>query len=162
MNKFFSVRRFRVVTILLLGTVLSLGVRAEDDRQGGEFGDASFAAYEGPQEWPTGEKAQVIKDYVLPIYIGLPTQKYTVLGRIYDKRRNGIDIITRAFAEGLFSEKDRQRDCAKQGEFRKGDAVLVTNDEKLIKAFNLNKEDLEKTTPLFDHKDKVTVVIKFQ
>lgn len=127
-----------------------------------KFGDAKFIAYEGPQKWPTSESAQVIKDHAVPIYIGLPSKKYTILGRIYDERSRGIGIVTRAFAEGLFSEKNRQRDCANQAKHRGGDAVLITANEAIIKAFGLTSKDLEKSTPLFDHKDKITLVIKFE
>jgi hypothetical protein len=126
------------------------------------FGDTRFQAYEGEQNWPTAENAMIIKDYVLPIYIGLPNRRYRILGRIYDDRRSGFARIGRAFAEGLFSEKDRQRDCADQARYRGGDAVLVTGDEKILKALNLDAKELRETTPLFDYKDKVTLAIKFQ
>ena len=69
--------------------------------------------------------------------------------------------MNRAFAEGLFSEKDRQRDCADQAKYRGGDAVLVTNDERVIGALGLSPEELSKTTPLFRHRDSATLVIKF-
>jgi hypothetical protein len=135
-------------------------VRAGDDKA---FGDAHFIAYEGSfKNWPTGDKSQVIKDYAVPIYLELPDKKYKVLGRIYDSRRTGIGVVGRAFAEGLFSEKDRQRDCANQAKYREGDAVLVTKDERVIKALGLDAAEIEKTAPLFAHKDKVVLAIKFQ
>ncbi len=134
---------------------------SQGEEKAKKFGDADFIAYEGEQGWPTADKAEIIKDYAVPIYIGLPAKKYKVLGRIYDDRKSGMGVVGRAFAEGLFSEKDRQRDCASQAKYRGGDAVLVTNDEKIIKALGLSKEEIEKTTPLFDHKDKVTLAVKF-
>ena len=144
---------------LVMGLVPS--VQAGDT--GKAFGDAHFIAYEGSfKNWPTGDKAQVIKDYAVPIYIELPEKKYKVLGRIYDPRRSGIGIVGRAIAEGLFAEKDRQRDCANQAKYREGDAVLVTKDERIIKALGVDATEIEKTAPLFDHKDKVVLAIKFQ
>jgi hypothetical protein len=126
------------------------------------FGDAHFMAYEGSvKSWPTGDAAQVIKDYAVPIYIGLPGKKYKVLGRIYDPRKTGIGVIGRGLAEGLFSEKDRQRDCASQAKYRQGDGVLVTKDKKIIEAFGLEAAEIEKTAPLFAHKDKLVLAIKF-
>ena len=98
----------------------------------------------------------------MPIYLGLPNKRYKVLGRVYDDRTTGIGVMTRAFAEGLFSEKDRQRDCADQAKYRGGDALLVTNDERIINALGLSKEELSKTTALFQHKDSATLVIKFE
>jgi len=70
--------------------------------------------------------------------------------------------MTRAFSEGLFSERDRQRDCADQAKFRGGDAVLVTNDERVLKLLGLGRDELSKTTPLFQHKDSAALVIKFE
>ncbi len=134
--------------------------RAEDS--GKKFGDAAFLTYEGTQTWPRSDHAQIISDFAVPIYLGLPNKPYKVLGRIYDDRTSGIGVMTRAFAEGLFSERDRQRDCAEQAKFRGGDAVLVTSDERVVKALGLSRDELSKTTPLFQHKDSATLVIKFQ
>ena len=149
----------------ILGLVLTLvggGLPAHAQDAGKKFGDASYLRYEGTQSWPTGDRSQSISDFAVPIYLGLPAKKYKVLGRIYDERTSGIGVMNRAFAEGLFSEKDRQRDCADQAKYRGGDAVLVTNDERIINALGLSKDDLSKTTPLFQHKDSATLVIKFE
>ena len=131
-------------------------------RFGKKFHDAAFLRYEGAQSWPTGDKAEIVADFAVPIYFGLPSRPYTVRGRIYDDRTSGIGIMTRAFSEGLFSERDRQRDCADQAKFRGGDAVLVTNDERVLKLLGLGRDALSKTTPLFQHKDSAALVIKFE
>jgi hypothetical protein len=151
-----------VVGILGLVAVLACaGIAAHAQDTSKKFGDASFLRYEGSQSWPTGDRSQIISDFAVPIYLGLPNKRYTVLGRVYDERTSGIGVMNRAFAEGLFSEKDRQRDCADQAKYRGGDAVVVTNDERIIKALGLSKDELSKTTPLFQHKDSVTLVVKF-
>ncbi len=147
--------------VVLLG--MSVGTFLQADQNDQKFGDTQFLAYQGPQKiWPTAEGASVIRDHAVPIFIGLPKMKYTVLGRIYDPRSTGVGIVGRGLAEGLFPEKDRQRDCANQARYRGGNAVLVTNHDRILKAFSLTKDDLEKTTPLFEHKDKVVLVIKFE
>ena len=145
-----------LVAVLGFG-VVSVSAQEADKK----FGDAKFLKYEGTQKWPTGDRAQIISDFSVPIYITLPGKRYKVLGRVYDDRTTGIGVMTRAFAEGLFSEKDRQRDCADQAKYRGGDAVLVTNDERVIGALGLSSEELSKTTPLFRHRDSATLVIKF-
>ncbi len=146
----------------LMAGLLWVATAVADDNKNATFGDAKFIAWEGDQSWPTGDGAQVIKDYSVPIYIGLPSKKYTVLGRILDDRRSGIGVVGKAFAEGLFSEKDRQRDCANQAKYRGADAVLLTSNEKIIQAFHLSEQDVHETAPLFQHKDKVVLAIKFQ
>ena len=145
----------------LLAILACEGMDARAQEAGKKFGDAKYLQYEGTQAWPTGDRAQIISDFSVPIYLGLPNKKYKVLGRIYDDRTTGIGVVGRAFSEGLFSEKDRQRDCADQTKYRGGDAVLVTNDERIIKALGLSREELSKTTPLFQHKDSATLAIKF-
>jgi hypothetical protein len=144
-----------VVAVLACGGV----AHAQDAKK---FGDAVYLTYEGTQSWPTGDRAQIVSDFAVPIYLGLPNKRYKVLGRIYDERTSGIGVMTRAFAEGLFSEKDRQRDCADQAKYRGGDAVLVTSDERIIGPLGLSKEELSKTAPLFQHKDSAVLVIKFE
>jgi hypothetical protein len=146
---------------LLCAILVGGGVPAGAQDPGKKFNDAAFLRYEGAQSWPTGQGAQIISDFAVPIYLGLPSRPYKVLGRVYDDRTTGIGVMTRAFSEGLFSERDRQRDCADQAKFRGGDALLVTSDERVIKALGLSKDDLSKTTPLFKHKDSATLVIKF-
>ena len=145
----------------LVAILVGSGLTAQAQEPGKKFNDAAFLKYEGAQSWPTGSGAQIISDFAVPIYLGLPNKRYKVVGRVYDERTSGIGVMTRAFAEGLFSEKDRQRDCADQAKYRGGDALLVTNDERVIKALGISKDDLSKTAPLFQHKDSATLVIKF-
>lgn len=144
------------LAVALAGTTLSLGTAGQEPK----FGDAKFLAYEGPQRWPTGESAQVIKDHSVPIYIGLPPKRYKVLGRIYDDRTTGIGVVGRELAH-IFPEKDRQRDVASQAKYRGADAVVVTNDPKVLEALGLSKKEIGTTSPLKDHKDKVTLAVKF-
>jgi hypothetical protein len=140
----------------------SLVMAADAQEAGKKFGDAAFLRYEGAQDWPTGDRTQIIPNWEVPIYLGLPDKRYKVLGRVYDERTSGIGIMTRAFSEGLFSEKDRQRDCAAQAKYRGGDGLLVTNDARIISALGLGKDEIAKTAPLFQHKDSVVLVIKFE
>jgi hypothetical protein len=144
---------------LIVGAFFSVSLAAPEEPR---FGDTRFLAYEGEQTWPTADNAMIIKDHAVPVYVGLPNKPYRILGRIYDDRRSGFARVGRAFAEGLFPEKDRQRDVANQAKHRGGDAVLVTDDATILKALNLDAKELRETTPLFDHKDKVTLAIKFQ
>ena len=145
----------------LLAILAWSGGAASAQDIGRKFHDAAFTRYEGSQDWPTADRAQIISDFAVPIYLGLPNKPYKVLGRVYDDRTSGIGVMTRAFAEGLFSERDRQRDCADQAKYRGADALLVTNDERVIRALGLSKDELSKTTPLFEHKDSATLAIKF-
>jgi hypothetical protein len=143
-----------LVTIVACGA----GPAAAQDT-GKKFNDAAFMGYEGAQMWPTGEGAQVVSDFAVPIYFGLPNRPYRVLGRVLDDR-TGFGVVGRALSH-LFSERDRQRDAADQAKFRGGDALVVTNDERIIKALGLSRDDVGKTASLLEHKDSVVLVVKF-
>lgn len=157
-----TIPRLLLAALLLgAGLLAAGGVRAAD-RSDAAFGDAHFIAYEGEQHWPTASSTEKIDSFAVPIYIGLPTRTYRVLGRIYDPRATGIGVVGRAFAEGLFSEEDRRRDVANQAQFRRANAVLVTGDPRILEALHLTAEQVRKTAPLFDHKDKVVLAIELE
>ncbi len=128
-----------------------------------KFGDTRFTPYQGLQiNWPRAERAQVIQEHSVPIYIGLPKQKYYIMGRIHVPQSGGVRVVIRGPADELFPEWGRQRDCANQARHQGGNAVLVTGNAKILKAFGLTKEDIEKTAPLLEHKDKLVLVIQFE
>ena len=159
-------KRFSVAVVVVLGlcTACVISVMAKDkksDTDDTKVGDTAFTAYDGSQSWPTGSKPQINKDYSIPIYIGLPDKGYKVVGRITDKRDEGVDVVDKAFDEGLGSEKHRMRNCANQAKQHGADAVLVTDDEKVIKVFNLTKKELHESTPIFKYEHSVVLAIKF-
>lgn len=153
-------KRSLLAALLLALCAMLPRVAPAADRSDARFGDAHFIAYEGEQKWPTASSTEALESYAVPIYIGLPTRSYKVLGRIYDPRTTGIGVVGRAFAEGLFPEKDRQRDVANQAQFRGGNAVLVTSDPRILKVLDLSEQEVRKTAPLFEHKDKVVLAIE--
>jgi hypothetical protein len=152
-----------LVGLMMIALGLLVGTALAGESKEPKFGDTAFMAFTGKQErWPTAKNAQVIKEFSVPIYLGLPDEKYEILGRVYDGRTTGVGVIGRGVAKGLFPEKDRQKDCANQAKFRGGDAVVVTKEAKIIAAFALSEDELKKTTPLFDHPDKLVLVVKFK
>lgn len=125
-------------------------------------GNTVFIGYEGSQDWPDGRSAMVVQDYSVPIYIGLPDHGYRVLGRIYDKRTSGFDVIGRGFDEAFGSDKHRMRYCANQAKLHGADAVLVTDDPQVIQVFGLSRKELKKTAPLFEYRDRIVLAIKIR
>jgi len=137
-----------------------LSATAKDNEET-KVGDTAFTAYDGSQSWPTGANPQINKDYSIPIYIGLPDKGYKVIGRITDKRDEGIEVVGKAFDEGLGSEKHRMRNVANQAKEHGADAIIVTDDEKVIKVFNLTSKEVHESAPLFKHEHSVVLAIKF-
>jgi hypothetical protein len=157
-------KRFNVtIAVVLSFCAAYVLVASAKDKQSDDtkVGDTAFTAYDGSQSWPTGSKPQINKEYSIPIYIGLPDKSYKVIGRITDKRDEGVDVVGKAFDEGLGSEKHRMRNCAKQAKQHGADAVIVTDDEKVVKIFNLTKKELHESTPLFKYEHSVVLAVKF-
>ena len=157
-------KRFSVTIVFVLGLCAAcvVGAAAKDKQpEDTKVGDTAFTAYDGSQSWPTGTNAVVNKDYSIPIYVGLPNNSYKVLGRITDKRDEGVEVVGKAFDEGLGSEKHRMRNVANQAKQHGADAVVVTDDEKVIKVFNLTSKELHESTPLFKHEHSVVLAVKF-
>lgn len=53
------------------------------------------------------------------------------------------------------------RSCANQAKQHGADAIFVTDDEKVIKIFNLTKKEVRESAPLFDHEHSIVLAIKF-
>jgi hypothetical protein len=159
-------KRLNVAAAIVVGLCVAwtLTVSAGDkdkDSDNDKVGSTAFSAYDGRQSWPTGKGAEVNKDYSVPIYLGLPDRHYKVLGRICDKRESGFDAMGRAFDEGLGSEKHRMRNVANQAKDHGADAVIVTEDDDVIKAFNLSHKEVHRSAPLFKYKHSIVLAVKF-
>jgi hypothetical protein len=70
--------------------------------------------------------------------------------------------VGHGFDEAFGKEKYRMRDTANQAKLHDADAVMVTDDEKVLKVFNLKKKDLDESAPLFNYKGKIVLAIKLQ
>ena len=163
LRKEMSMKRFSVTLAITVSfcVVCVVGAAAKDKNDDTKVGDTEFTTYDGSQSWPTGTTAITNGEYSIPIYIGLPAKSYKVIGRITDKRDEGIDVVGKAFDEGLGSEKHRMRNCANQAKQHGADAVLVTDDDRVIKVFNLTRKELHESTPLFHYEHSVVLAIKF-
>jgi hypothetical protein len=152
-----------MASALVLGLCVAgvMAVSAKDKDSDDKVGDTAFSAYEGSQSWPTGQGGEVNKDYAVPIYIGLPDKRFKVIGRIYDKRQEGFDVMSRAFDEGLGSEKHRMRNVANQARDHGADAVIVVEDEDVFKALNLTKKEVHESSPLFKYEHSIVLAVKF-
>jgi len=159
-------KRLRLVVAAFVGLCLvgamSTTVKAKDsDKNETKTGDTEFLAYEGSQSWPTGSTFGIDRNYSVPIYTGFPDKSFKALGRIADKRTSGVDEVDRGFDEAFGKERSRMRNCANQAKLHGADAIVVTDDEKVIKALNLTPKEVRKSAPLFDHEHSVVLAIKF-
>lgn len=151
---------FAVLAASVLVWVLPAAAKTDKDKET-KTGDTTFIAYEGSQSWPTGDSVDIVKDYAVPIYKGLPSKSYKVLGRIEDERQDGVDEVGKAFDDTFGSQKHRLRNCANQAKLHNGDAVVITDDERVLKAFNLTSKDAKDASPLAHGKRSVVLIIKF-
>lgn len=156
-------KRLHLAMALGLGLCVAgvLAASAKDKDSDDKVGDTAFSAYEGSQSWPAGKGGEVNKDYSVPIYVGMPDKRFKVIGRIYDKRQEGFDVVSRAFDDGLGSEKHRMRNVANQARDHGADAVVVVEDEDVFKAFNLTKKEVHESSPLFRYEHSIVLAVKF-
>ena len=152
---------YAVVGVIGLALALPASAKSDEKKDEMKTGDTSVIAYEGSQSWPTSNKTEFVKDYAVPIYKSLPDKRYKVIGRIVDERQEGIEVVGRAFDDAFGSQKQRLRDCANQAKLHGGDAVLVTDDERVLKALGLTTKDAKKETPLAHERKNVVLIIKF-
>jgi len=155
---------FVCTTLLLFGLACPPALTAKDTDKDTRTGDTAFIAYEGPQDWPRNDGAMVIREHAVPIYIGLPAKRYRVLGRIYDNRTSGFDAIGRAFNEAFGKERTRMQACANQAKLQGANAVLVTDDQRIVNAFGLTRKELRRSAPLFNdgNRDKIVLAIELR
>src|SRR5712671_646992 len=111
------------IAVAAVGLALALpAVAKADEKTEIKTGDTTVIVYEGSQEWPTGKTPNIIKDYAVPIYKGLPDKQYKVIGRIVDERQEGVEVVGRTFDDAFGSQKHRLRNCANQAKQHGGDA----------------------------------------
>jgi hypothetical protein len=122
-----------------------------------EVGNTSFITYEGDQQhWPVSSNALVETDWPLPVYRELPGRRYKVLGRVIGTQQH---LIGRAFAEGLWSDRDRLRDACQQARRRGADAVLLTQDPELLRVLRVpSGEAARKEQPLYGFDGAVVAI----
>lgn len=157
-------KRLQLAVAIVVGLCVAGAVTAKEsksDKDETKTGDTEFLAYEGAQSWPTASGTQINKDYSIPVYIGLPDKSYKVLGRISDKRTSGVDVVDKGFDEAFGKEKRRMRNVANQAKAHGADAVLVTDNEGVVKVFNLTKKELHESAPLLDYEHSIVLAIKF-
>ncbi|HUI07418.1 MAG TPA: hypothetical protein VL486_10490 [Verrucomicrobiae bacterium] len=143
-----------------LAWALSAMAKSDEKKDEPKTGDTTVIAYEGRQSWPTSKTAEVIQDYAVPIYKGLPDKAYKVIGRVVDERQEGIEEVGRAFDDAFASRKQRLRVCANQAKLHGGNAVMITDDERVLKALNLTTKDAKKEAPLVHERHSVVLIIK--
>lgn len=127
----------------------------------GSTGDTKFIAYDGKQDWPVANDATVLKDFAVPIFVGLPPKRYIVLGRIEDSRRTGLGAIDKVFSDGFDDESTRRRYCANLAKKQGGHALVLTNHEKVLSALKLTPKLVKENSPMATSQHNVVLVIKF-
>jgi len=139
--------------------VVSAYAKSSDDKSA-KTGDTTVVAYSGAQSWPTGTSAEILKDYAVPVYKGLPDKQYKVVGRIIDSR-SGVEEVGKAFEDTFGGQKHRLRECTNQAKQQGGDAVVVTDDDRVLKTLNLSRKEAKDSSPLAKDQHSVVLIVKF-
>lgn len=124
-------------------------------------GGTSFRAYDGKQDWPTGNGAQVLTEYSVPIYLGVPNKSYRVLGRIVDDRNDGVEVVGKELGGFFTGEKKKLRNIANQARRNGAEAVVITDHPDVVRALGVTERELKKTSPLGQDRQRAVLAVKF-
>jgi hypothetical protein len=122
-----------------------------------DVGNTSFLFFEGEQQnWPTSPNALVETDWPLPVYREFPSRPYKILGRVTGTQQH---LIGRAFAEGLWSDRDRLRNACVQASLRGADAVLLTQDPEILRLLRVPSGEAGRADqPLYQYDGAVVAI----
>lgn len=142
---------------LIAALTIFLGTACKSPNTAYDVGNTGFLAYEGNQtDWPTEESALVEREFLVPVYHGLPPQPYTVMGCIIGTQQN---VIGRGLAEGLWSDRDRLRDVAAQAKLKGADAVMLTTHDRIMSALKIPAgEEGKQQRPLYNFPGAVVAI----
>ena len=147
---------------MLLGVGLAIvagGCSIPPSPTSSDPGHTEFLTYEGKQErWPTAEGALVERGYAPPIYQGLPSKPYTILGRIVNSELNPVG---HGIAQGLWTDRHRRGRVCIQARLHGSDAVLLTTDPKIMSTLQVKTGSAGRMQrPLYDF-DGAVLAIKW-
>lgn len=145
-----------VTGLLLVGPVWGGG---KDDTE--KTGGTAFRGYDGEQGWPTGKGAQILTEYSVPIYLGLPNKSYRVLGRIVDDRNDGVEVIGKELGGFFTGEKKKLRNIANQARRNGADAVVITDHPEVARQLGVSERELKNTSPLGEGRRRAVLAVKF-
>jgi hypothetical protein len=144
-GKCYETPAYGIGIVLGLCVVGVMAVSAKDKDSDDKVGDTAFSAYDGSQSWPTGQRRrgeQGLRGADLHRIAGQEIQGDRP--HLRQAQDSGFDAMSRAFDEGLGSEKHRMRNVANQAKDHGADAVIVVEDEDVFKAFNLTKKEVRR------------------
>ena len=120
-------------------------------------GFTGYLAYDGKQQsWPRGSSTLVKMDFAVPAYLGLPSKAYRIVGFV---------VITEPSMSGLpdwmWSDETRMANAANQAREHGADAILVTNDPKIVQTFTNLAAQSGQSGKLLVNTDAQIVAIKW-
>jgi hypothetical protein len=122
-------------------------------------GMTGYLAYDGKQDnWPRNSSSLTKVDFAVPAYLGLPPKPYRILGFVVNTAPSlGAQA---ALPEWMWSDETRMANAANQAKEHGGDAIMVTNDPKVVQVFKTLAAGSE-STRLLVNSDAEIVVIKW-
>ncbi len=148
--------------LMLLGLLLvAWPVWSAEKPDNEKTGGTSFRGYEGEQDWPTGKGAQVLREYSVPIYLGVPDKRFRVLGRIVDDRNDGVEVVGKELGGFFTGERKKLRNIANQARLNGAEAVVITDHPDVVRALGVSDRELKKTSPLGKDRRRAVLAVKF-
>ena len=95
-------------------------------------GMTSYLAYDGKQQsWPRGSSTLAKTDFAVPAYLGLPSKPYQLVGYVVNAEPT---IHGHGLPEWIWTDETRLANACNQAKAHGADAVVLTNDPKILQA----------------------------
>jgi hypothetical protein len=122
-------------------------------------GFTGFLVFDGNQvSWPRASSSLTEVNFALPVYLGLPSKPYRVLGFVVDAEPK---IGDQTLPSWLWTDETRLANACNQAKERGADALLLTNDPTILRAMNATEGPNGKLNRLLTNFDGVIVAIKW-
>ena len=149
------------IALIALPLILAAPSWAKDsDDDSEKTGGTSFVPYDGDQGWPTSKSPAIDQSHSIPVYEGLPDKKYKVIGRIIDDRE-GFDLVGKELGGFFGGSKKAFRNITNQARKNGGEAVVITEDSRVIEQFGVERRKRKDTSPLNKNREALVLVVTF-
>jgi hypothetical protein len=147
--------RKNILRCVALGAVLAGLLGCATPHSTTSKGMTDYLSYMGKQEkWPRGDSALVKVDFAVPAYLGLPSKPYQILGFVVPTKD------WQGLPDWMWSNETRMANACNQAKEHGGDAIIVTNDPKIVQVYKALAAG-SGSDPLLTDSNSEIVVIKW-
>src|SRR5262249_9668061 len=110
------------------------------------------------QSWPRSPSSLTKTDFTIPVYMGLPSKPYEVIGFVV----NSEPLLSgNGLSEWLWSDETRLGNACNQAKAHGADAILLTKDQTILEALKSQAAALPESSRLLVNYDGQVAAIRW-